>query len=235
MSPENLSSAEKPGLAVAEILIDAGCVDLDFTGPGFEFSHGIQSPIIIDCKRLVDSSHFKKIASDLETLINSTFRDFTFLCGVIRGGMPFAKSLGTRLGLSVVTRLGKPIDQVDEEKIKMVSGEIVCHSKGLIIDDVLTTGGNVETCVEQIRAEKGCVLATVVIFDYGFTKAHGKLRELGLNRWYLTNFQQLLLAGESSGHFENWQIEELNNWWQKTSEFLDKQPVTAVRMLGNDY
>jgi len=75
----------------------------------------------------------------------------------------------------------------------------------------------------------------VVIFDYGFTKAHGRLRELGLNRWYLTNFQQLLLAGESSGHFENWQIEELNNWWQKTSEFLDKQPVTAVRMLGNDY
>lgn len=66
MSPETQSFLETQRLEVAQILLESGCILLDFE-KGHTFSTGIKSPIKVDCERLKDSpEHFEKIVSKLD-------------------------------------------------------------------------------------------------------------------------------------------------------------------------
>ena len=212
MSPEQLKPSEKTELAIAQSLFEVDAVELNFVKP-FTFSSGIKSPVRVNCEELIKSpDEYKRVVNALAETVKSTFFDFNFFCGVIRGGVPFAQELGHEFNKSVVARLGK---KQDYQRRNQVFGDITLYDRGLVIEDVLTTAENVIMAAEQMRKEGGTILGVLTIFDYGFRKARDNLLESGLRRWYLTNFNHLLLVGQEIGAFSNPEIKDLKTWWGK--------------------
>lgn len=211
MPPESLKTPEKTRLEVAGILLDSGCVLTDFEKE-FTFSSGVRSPIKVDCEKLLQSPNsFKSIISELEKVIKLQYLDFDFLCGVIKGGIPLAQSLGERFNKPSIARLGKKRDQV---RTQLVSGGVKTNSCGLIIEDVLTFSTNSTLVAEQLRREDAHLIGVAVIFDYGFRLARDNLLNHGLRLWSLTNFSRTLEIGKQMRIFNDFEVEKLKIWWQ---------------------
>lgn len=214
MLPEKLNSSENSQLVIAKTLFDAGCVLVDFEKP-VTSSSGIQSPIKVDCEKLTEFPfYFKSVVAGLASVVHSNYLDFDYFCGVIKGGVPFSRSLGERFSKPSIARLGK---RQDGERRKLFSGEISPNSQVLIIEDVVTKGEKVVLVGEQIRIGGSHVLGVMAIFNYCFKEAAENLVNNGLRFWSLTNFRQLLEIGQETGALKISVIEKLEEWWKKTN------------------
>lgn len=198
---------------VSKILL-RDCVQLNFENQ-FIFSSGLKSPIKIDFEKInLHPYDFNIIITEMEKLISNNYLDFDFLGGVIKGGALLAQCMSRKIKKPAVARLGK---KQDEERKELVSGQIKWGMRGLIIEDILTTGLNSTFATEQIRAEGAHVRELLVVLDYGFRIARDNLVDCGLRFWSLTDFKTLLEVGKDFETFKDSEVKQLQDWWATTN------------------
>lgn len=202
---------------MAEIILGSGALKVSFENP-FIFSFGLESPMKIEADEISQHPDFlAKTADCLSRLMDLEGLNPEVIVGVISGAVPFARRLAEQRGCRFAARLGRKRTELQSSKVE---GIIAPGERALVLDDVLTTGGNIGLVVDQVRQEGGMVTDCLVIYDYGFPLARKNLSQQGISVHNATGFEAVTKSA-SSLLFRLLTPEEKNRlaiWHQNTQE-----------------
>ncbi|MHA1595305.1 MAG: orotate phosphoribosyltransferase [Candidatus Baldrarchaeia archaeon] len=130
----------------------------------FVLSSGKYSPYYIDLRVLPSfPEYFSRICDAYVMLIKSTFKEnYDKIAGI--------PTMGLVIATLVSYKLKKPLIYVRKEAKdygmrKQVEGILNEGEKVIIVDDLITTGGNILNAAKSIKKEGGIVVGAVVLLD----------------------------------------------------------------------
>ena len=120
------------------------------------------SPYYLDLRIVPSFPDAFRTSIDLLAKGASKIANVTKIGGIPTGGLPWASVLAYTLS--------KPLVYVRKEvkhhgREKMVEGMLTPGDKVLLVDDVITTGHNILTALQTLRAEGGVVEDALVLVD----------------------------------------------------------------------
>lgn len=123
----------------------------------FTLKSGLQSNLYFDFKGVMA---YPKLMADISYELSKMVMDDYVLCGVPLGGIPYA----------VLTShiLSRPMILLREEKKNYGMGNQIegnCDGNVILIEDVITTGGSVISCIELLKSCNINVVQVVCILD----------------------------------------------------------------------
>jgi len=175
---------------VIELLKRSNCVKLG----RFVLSSGAESSIYIDLRSILSHPREFKL---LVKLCSKSIENLSFdiLAGIESSGIPLATALALEHE--------KPMIYVRKEAKghglgKRIEGDVPPGAKALVIDDVATTGGSIESAVKALRSEALTVSDAFVVVDRE-EGARERLGGLGVRLSSLITLSQLISGLEASG------------------------------------
>ncbi|MCI4346232.1 MAG: orotate phosphoribosyltransferase [Thermoplasmata archaeon] len=142
-------------VAVRETLLASGAVKFgDFT-----LTSGRKSDVYVDVKQAW--THPDRLAT-LAHALAGRVRGEEFLAGMELGAVPLvvATALETHLPIVVLRKAAR-----EHGTGQRVEGSVRPGARGLLLEDVVTTGGSVAASVELLRAEGAIVERVVAVID----------------------------------------------------------------------
>lgn len=174
---------------IARLLLEAGAVTLRPEKP-FTWASGIQSPIYCDNRILISSPEKRRLICDgFVSLLQSLESDAALISGVATGAIPHAAWLAERQKLPMVYIRAEAKGHGKENRIE---GKVTPGVLGVVIEDLVSTGGSSVAAVKALRDAGAVVHHCFAIFSYGFAKAEKKFAEIGCTLTPLTDFPILL-------------------------------------------
>ncbi|WP_416826911.1 orotate phosphoribosyltransferase [Ectobacillus polymachus] len=203
---------------IANELLTIGAVFLQPNDP-FTWSSGIKSPIYCD-NRLTLSypSVRKEIARGLQQLIEEHFSEVDVVAGTSTAGIPHAAWVSDLMEKPMVYVRSKA---KEHGKGNQIEGKIVAGQKVVVIEDLISTGGSVITCVQALR-EAGCqVLGVVSIFTYELESGKKALESENITSYSLSDYSTLIevaknrgmIAKEDEVKLQQWRLNPNNESW----------------------
>jgi len=151
----------------------------------FILTSGKQSPYYIDLRRLPSYPEFSTIVDEAIKVVKNI--DFDIIVGIATGGVILASYLACRLNKPVgyirVERKGHGTDRLLEADVE--------GKRVLIVDDVSTTGGSIESAAREIMKNGGKVVGALVIVDRE-EGARERLKTLGIELYALYKITSIL-------------------------------------------
>ena len=144
---------------IAVALVDTGALQFG----RFTLSSGKASSYYIDLRRIPSFPRvYKKVMWAYRLLVREVgAENFDVVAGIATSGLTFSSPLAISIG--------KPMVYVRQEKShgtkKRLEGVLPRGSTALVVDDLVTTGGNVIYAVESLRAEGSRVRDAIVLID----------------------------------------------------------------------
>jgi orotate phosphoribosyltransferase len=146
--------------AIATALVETGALQFG----RFTLSSGKASSYYIDLRRIPSfPKAYKKVVSAYRLLVGEVgAENFDVVVGIATSGLAFSSPLAVSIG--------KPMVYVRQEEKshgtkKRLEGVLPSGSTALVVDDLITTGGNIVYAVESLRAEGARVRDAVVLID----------------------------------------------------------------------
>ncbi len=179
---------------VAKSLLDRGAVVIRPSEP-FRYASGILSPIYCDNRLLLSDPVKRNLVIDgLTQLAKEAHPDF--VAGTATAGIAW--------GAWVADRLNLPFAYVRAEakshgKGKRIEGEVVKGSSGVLIEDLITTGGSAFSAADALVEERAKVKAILAIFTYQMAETKSALNEKDYSLRTLVNLDQLLSVAVDMG------------------------------------
>lgn len=131
----------------------------------FTFASGLESEVKIEFEEVVKNKLvYRSLLRQLYVLIRNSRVKYDVLAGVIRGGAVIACDLVSGKEGCWIARLGV---KRDEERQKLLYGDILKGMKVFVIDDVFTKGTSVAECINDIEKEGGEVTGIASVFSWG--------------------------------------------------------------------
>jgi orotate phosphoribosyltransferase len=141
------------------------------------------------------------IASALHIILTHN-HDFDAVVGVVSGGVSWASNIANSRAL--------PLIRVHSEPKKFglfnqIEGEIPSDdAKVLIVDDAITSGINALKVVDALRrgenGKRAQVLGLCTIFDWDFPAVNEKFISVGVKKFSLVKFQEIIDYGFAHGY-----------------------------------
>ncbi|AGM24835.1 orotate phosphoribosyltransferase [Spiroplasma chrysopicola] len=158
----------------------------------YTWASGIKSPIYIDNRLIMGYPDLRwKISQSFQQLINKHFKadEIKVIFGTATAGIAHAAFLSHLLQLPLgYVRSAKK----DHGKENQIEGVYQVGQKGLVIEDLISTGGSVIGVVKALQQAGIEVVGVLAIFSYQLNKAKDSFAELGIPLYTLTNFEQLI-------------------------------------------
>ena len=128
----------------------------------------------------------QEVATHLADLIP---KDTEVLAGLEMGGMPIATALSIKTGLptAFIRKKPNPTEQGNSPKVS-VKNKKIC-----LIEDVITTGGQVVESTQDLRNE-GALVENVICVIYRGEGPAQKILDTGLNYYPLFTMEELVTA-----------------------------------------
>jgi orotate phosphoribosyltransferase len=205
----------------AAMLLDAKAVKISFNPP-FTYASGIRAPIYTDNRVLI--SYVKERTMIVDGMVALAqelgFGAEVVYAGTATAGIPWASFVADRLQAPMIYIRPKPKDHGTG---KQIEGSFVAGSTGVIVEDLVTTGGSSLATAEVLRREgSGTVTHMFAIFTYGFEKMYKAFEEAGVALHTLTDFPTLLDVARERGDITEEQYakileykEDPENWATK--------------------
>jgi orotate phosphoribosyltransferase len=156
------------GDKVVKGLLEIGAVSINIETP-YIWASGIKAPIYCDNRKTIGHYKLRRlIAEQLSERIKSAFPTVNLIGGTATAGIPHATSVADKLALPLVYFRSKPKAHGTNS---VIEGHFQHGQKIVIVEDLISTGGSVLTCVEHARANGLDVLGVVSIVNYELAQA----------------------------------------------------------------
>ncbi|MED1202136.1 orotate phosphoribosyltransferase [Heyndrickxia acidicola] len=201
---------------IAEKLLEIEAVFLSPKTP-FTWSSGLKSPIYCDNRLTLSYPEIRKeIAKGLTSLINEQFPEADLIAGTATAGIPHAAWVSDQMNLPMCYVRSKA---KAHGKGNQVEGKVESGQKVVVVEDLISTGGSVITCVNALR-EAGCeVLGVVSIFTYGLNKGKELLKKSDIHAVSLTNYSILIETALEKKLIEESDMGVLKAWVENPEEW----------------
>ena len=202
--------------SVAVLLLDTGSVTIN-ASDWYVFTSGIRSPIYCDMRWL---GSFTKERSQVLSYLTLRLTDevpseeVDLVAGVATAGIPYAAWLSERLD--------KPMVYVRETtkghgKGQQIEGRVLAGQRGLVVEDLITTGGSAIQTAQTLREAGAHVSHCLAIFEYGLPNSERAFRDAGISRVTLCNIRDLLEVALSTGRLSEAEGKIVGDWFEDYS------------------
>lgn len=194
---------------LAEKLLHISAIQLQPESP-FIWASGWNSPIYTDIRKAlsyVDVRNFIKI--ELARTILEYFPDADAIAGVAKGAVAFSAITADTLGLPYAFIRKTPKDHGLEN---MIEGNLKPGWKVVVIEDLVSTGGNSISSVETIR-NAGCeVRGIVTVFDFAFPLAVQRFNRENIELRSLLSYETMIEVAKEIHYLNQTDMEALREW-----------------------
>lgn len=198
-----------PEKLLAEKLLHISAIQLQPESP-FIWASGWNSPIYTDIRKAlsyVDVRNYIKI--ELSRVILEHFPEADAIAGVAKGAIAFAAIAADTLGLPYAIIRRTPKDHGLEN---MIEGNLKPGWKVVVIEDLVSTGGNSITTVETIR-NAGCeVVGIASVFDFEFPLAIQRFNKENITLKSLLTYSVMLDVAKEIQYLNPADVEALREW-----------------------
>jgi orotate phosphoribosyltransferase len=166
MIPATYPTAEDMARLTARMLWEIDAVNFMQDTP-FTLASGQQSPVYIDCRKLISYPRIRATLMDFLTVTvmrNAGYEAFDNVAGGETAGIPFAALVAERMGLPMTYVRKKPKGYGRNARIE---GVMTPGQRVLLVEDLTTDGGSKLSFVEAIRDTGASCQHTAVLFSYG--------------------------------------------------------------------
>src|SRR5580700_11516792 len=189
----------------------------------FTFTSGRQSPVYIDCRRLISFPRARKKLMDMGAELierRAGYEGIDAIAGGETAGIPFAAWIADRLSLPMlyVRKQAKGFGR-DEQ----IEGDLKDGSRVLLVEDLASEGTSKLNFVRAIRQAGGVIDHAFVIFNYGiFPQIETSLAAEGITLLALATWWDVAQTAERLGRFGPGQYAAIEsflkdpNGWSKT-------------------
>ncbi|MAI97933.1 MAG: orotate phosphoribosyltransferase [Rhodobacteraceae bacterium] len=176
----------------SKLLLDMNAIHFSPKKP-FTLTSGIQSPVYIDCRKIISYPKARKVLMDFCADIIAKkigIHKIDTLVGGETAGIPFAAFLAERLKLPMNYVRKKPKGFGRDAQIE---GESVFGKRAILIEDLSTDGGSKISFCNALRGAGAEVADTIVIFYYNiFKSVPKKLAASKIELHYLASWWDIL-------------------------------------------
>ena len=137
-----------------EELIKANCIKIG----SFKLKNGEISKYYYDIKNLISHPHLlRKVGDEIYKMLD----DFDIICGIPYGALPIATYISTKYNKPMIYARDKTKSYGTE---RLIEGEYKKEDRCVIIDDVITTGGSLQTEIQKLK-DKVTIVDIAVVFN----------------------------------------------------------------------
>lgn len=188
----------------------------------FVWSSGWNSPIYNDNRKALsypDVRNFIKI--EMARLIMENFPDVDAVASVANGAIAWGLLASDVMGLPFAYVRDTPKDHGLENTIE---GNLKPGWKVVVIEDLISTGGNALRAIEAVE-NSGCeVLGIVALFNYEFPIALKRFREANVNAVSLCTYTVMLEVAEKIQFISQAEAETLRDWRKNPGGWVPDLP-----------
>ena len=173
----------------------------------FTWASGIKSPVYCDNRLTLTAP---KVRSDVENALAETIKreypDAEVLMGTSTAGIAHAAITAHILDMPMgYVRSGAK----DHGRGNQIEGKLEKGQKVVVVEDLISTGGNVIEVVNVLREAGAEVLGIVSIFTYGMQKGIDRLKEANVKNVSLTNFDVIASVAAEENYIKKEDVERL--------------------------
>jgi orotate phosphoribosyltransferase len=198
----------------AEKLMQIKAIKLQPKAP-FTWASGWQSPIY--CDNRITLSHPKLrnyLKRALAEAVKKLYPEVEVIVGVATGAIAIGALVADELGLPFVYVRPEPKKHGRQNQIE---GELAPHSKVVVIEDLISTGGSSLKVVDVLRQSSAEVLGMLALFTYAFRVAEQNFADAKLALHTLSDYPHLLEALRNSGSLNQETFDTLIKWREDPS------------------
>lgn len=202
---------------LAEKLLQIGAIKLQPQNP-FVWGSGWNSPIYNDNRRILsypDIRNFVKI--EYARAILENFPEVEAIAGVAVGAIGFGAIVADTLGLPYVYVMATPKDHGLENSIE---GNLKPGTKVVVIEDLISTGGNSLKTVELLQQNCADVVGMTCLFNYKFPMAVKRFHEANITLISLCDYSTMIEVAEESKFISKDEAETLREWREAPATWM---------------
>lgn len=213
---ESFTSLSRKDMALdaAKILIETESVLFNAKEP-FTLKSGRQSPVYIDCRRLISFSDERKRLMDYGAQILSDeigFENIDSVAGGETAGIPY--------GAFIAERLEKPMIYVRKEpkgygRMAQIEGHLPEKGKPkvVLVEDLQTDGGSKKIFIDALRDAGANVTHAFVVFHYGiFKQSEKNMKQMGVQLHAIATWWDVLEAARLHKYFDDKTLESVESF-----------------------
>lgn len=223
MSHSSINSEEEIGRKVADAQLKINAVKLQPEKP-FTWASGWKSPIYCDNREFFWYPEYRKTIT--RCLVNTIYRlglKPTFIAGVSTSGIPWGSWVADEMKLPMVYVRPEPKSHGLENQIEGIGSRTLDGELGILIEDLISTGGSSVKAVAVLQKAKAKVIHCVSVFSYEFPNSKkvfaGEVPykddlqlEIPCPLTSLLYYPQLLQVAIDSGYIEEKHRAVLEKW-----------------------
>ncbi len=182
---------------IAKDLLSIGAVFLRPEQP-FTWASGIKSPIYCDNRLTLSAPAVREhVEEGLAEIVRTKFPEAEVLMGTSTAGIAHAAITATILNMPMgYVRSGSK----DHGRGNQIEGKLEAGQEGVVIEDLISTGGSCIEVVEALRAAGAEVLGIASIFTYGMQKGIDRMAAAQVVNYSLSNLDSLAEVAAAEGY-----------------------------------
>ncbi len=207
-------SRKDMALDTAKILIETESVLFNAKEP-FTLKSGRQSPVYIDCRRLISFAEERNRLMDYaaQILFDEIGLDkIDSIAGGETAGIPY--------GAFIAERLNKPMIYVRKEpkgygRMAQIEGHLPSKGKPdvVLVEDLQTDGGSKKIFIDALRDAGSKVSHTFVVFHYGiFKQSEKNTKQMGVKLHALATWWDVLEAAKAEKYFDEETLDSVESF-----------------------
>ena len=217
----------KKEIALAGLKI--GAIKLNIKEP-FTWTSGYKMPIYNDNRMFIFYPNYRKlIANSFKDIIKSNDISFNVVAGTSSAGISPATTLADCLNAPMIYVRDEPKKHGLKKHIEGFDSDLQ-NRKIILIEDVISTGGNAIRAINYIRDARGKCNCCFSIFNYGFDKSTISFENLNpsCQVYSILNYNELLKFARETKHINNQEVEALFDWKENPFEWGEKHGFPKI-------
>ena len=208
--------SNKSKLSLAAELLKIKAVKLQPEQP-ITCASGWKSPFYCDNRKTLSFPALRtRVKLGLANLILQEFPEADIVAGVATGAIA--------QGALVAEELAKPFVYVrpkakDHGMGNQIEGDVFPGAKGVVVEDLVSTGLSSLRAVDALRAAGVEVIGMVASFTYGFSVATEAFENAAVKLLTLTDYDPVLEAAKETGYITEEVMPTLQEWRANPSEW----------------